>query len=203
MDRQLRSPAGARSGFMSVGAALVVVVLAFALAACGSVGDSTSAASRPSASSIAAAQAAIAPLPGSLVTAAFETLNFNGSFTDADTGDKYTMTWSFGDGSNGTGSSPSHAYSLPGTYTVRFQVSDGEGGVGQATTTVQVQTTQQAIGSIEGYVQNSLSGLNAGEKVVVDGQLRVVPNSKVTIQNSAPAAQDTQGTQTVSAGSGQ
>jgi ribose transport system substrate-binding protein len=69
MDRQLRSPAGARSGFMSVGAALVVVVLAFALAACGS-GDSTSAASRQTStgsggsgdSSTTAARAAIAPL---------------------------------------------------------------------------------------------------------------------------------------------
>ena len=70
MDRQLRAPAGARSGFMSVGAALVVVVLAFALAACGSGDDSTSAASRQTStgsggsgdSSTAAAQAAIAPL---------------------------------------------------------------------------------------------------------------------------------------------
>jgi PKD domain len=108
--------------------------------------------------------ATIAPMPGSLVTAAFETLNFNGSFTDADTADNYTMTWSFGDGSSATGRSASHAYSLPGTYTVKFQVSDGEGGVGQATTTVLVQTTQQALGRIEGYVQNSLPGLNAGEK---------------------------------------
>jgi len=57
-------------------------------------------------------------------------------------------------------------------------------------------------GTYEGLTLIS-KGLNAGEKVVVDGQLRVVPNSKVTIQNSAPAAQDTQGTQTVSAGSGQ
>ena len=98
-----------------------------------------------------------------LVTTALETLNFNGTFTDADTADKYTMTWSFGDGSTASGANASHAYSLPGTYTVKFQVTDGEGGLGQATTTVTVQTTQQAISSIEAYLQ-SLPGLNAGQK---------------------------------------
>jgi len=103
--------------------------------------------------------AATAPL----VTTALETLNFTGNFTDADTADNYTMTWSFGDGFSASGRNASHAYSLPGVYTVKFQVADGEGGVGQATTTVTVQTTQQALGSIEAYVQ-SLPGLNAGQK---------------------------------------
>jgi PKD repeat protein len=112
-----------------------------------------------------------------LVTTAFETLNFSGHFTDADTADNYTITWSFGDGSSATGLNVSHAYSLPGTYTVKFQVSDGEGGVGQATTTVIVQTTQQALDSIEAYVQ-SLPGLNAGQK-----------NSLIAkLQNAAAAA---------------
>jgi PKD domain-containing protein/Big-like domain-containing protein/FIMAH domain-containing protein len=112
-----------------------------------------------------------------LVTTAFETLNFSGHFTDVDTADNYTITWSFGDGSSASGLNVSHSYSLPGTYTVKFQVSDGEGGVGQATTTVTVQTTQQALGSIEAYVQ-SLPGLNAGQK-----------NSLIAkLQNAAAAA---------------
>jgi hypothetical protein len=101
--------------------------------------------------------------PGGIVTTPFETFGFTGAFTDADTADNYTMTWSFGDGSSLSGRNVSHYYSLPGTYTVRFQVSDGEGGVGQATTTVTVQTIQQSLGSIEAYVQ-SLPGLNAGQK---------------------------------------
>ena len=102
--------------------------------------------------------AATAPL----VTTAWEALNFSGTFTDADTADSYAITWSFGDGSSATGRNVSHAYSFPGTYTVKFQVSDGEGGVGTATTIVTVQTTQQALGAIEGYVQ-SLPGLNGGQ----------------------------------------
>jgi hypothetical protein len=117
--------------------------------------------------------AATAPL----VTTALETLTFSGSFTDADTADIYTMTWSFGDGSSASGRNASHAYSVPGTYTVKFQVTDGEGGVGQATTTVTVQTTQQALGSIEAYVQ-SLPGLDPGQK-----------NSLIVkLQNAAAAA---------------
>lgn len=112
----------------------------------------------------------------SLPTTALETFNFSGTFTDADTTDTYTLTWSFGDGSSASGPNVSHAYSSPGTYTVRFQVSDGEGGVGQATTSV-TETTQQALGSIEAYVQ-SLAGLNAGQR-----------NSLlVKLQNAAAAA---------------
>jgi PKD domain len=112
-----------------------------------------------------APKAAITGVAGTvpLVTTPFETLSFSGAFTDVDTADHYTMTWNFGDGSTLSGPSVSHYYSLPGTYTVKFQVGDGEGGVGQATTTVTVQTTQQALGSLEAYVQ-SLPGLNAGQK---------------------------------------
>jgi PKD repeat protein len=113
-----------------------------------------------------------------LVTAAYELFSFSGSFTDADTGDNYTITWNFGDGSTASGLNASHAYTAAGTYTVTFKVSDGEGGVGQATTTVTVQTTQQALASIESYVQG-LSGLTQGEK-----------NSLIAkLQNAAAAAQ--------------
>jgi len=46
-------------------------------------------------------------------------------------------------------------------------------------------------------------GVNPGEKVVVDGQLRVVPNAKVAIQNNTRAAEGGQRTQGGSAGGGQ
>lgn len=98
-----------------------------------------------------------------LVTTSLESMTFTGAFADADTADNYTLTWNFGDNTTASGRTVTHAYSTAGTYNVRFLVSDGEGGVGQATTTVTVQTTQQALGSIEAYVQ-SLPGLNAGQK---------------------------------------
>jgi len=36
----------------------------------------------------------------------------------------YSYTWNFGDGSTGSGSSPTHSYSTKGTYTVRLTVKD-------------------------------------------------------------------------------
>ncbi len=98
-----------------------------------------------------------------LVTAPGETLTFSGTFTDADTADAYTITWNFGDGTTAAGRTVTHAFAAARSYTVTFQVSDGEGGVGTATTTVTVQTTQQALTSIASFVQN-LPGLNPGQK---------------------------------------
>ena len=101
------------------------------------------------------------PLP--LFIAADQTLTFNGTFSDADTADAYAITWHFGDGTTGSGRTVTHFYAGPGNYPVTFQVSDGEGGVSTATTTVHVVTAQTALSKIEAAVQN-LSGLNAGEK---------------------------------------
>src|SRR5262249_46247394 len=49
---------------------------------------------------------------------------FNGSATDADN-DPLTYTWSFGDGASGSGASPSHVYTTPGTYSATFTASHG------------------------------------------------------------------------------
>ena len=101
------------------------------------------------------------PLP--LFIAAEQTLTFNGTFSDADTADAYTITWNFGDGGTASGPMVTHHYAGPGNYPVTFQVSDGEGGVSTATRTVTVVTTQVALSMVAGAVQN-LSGLNAGQK---------------------------------------
>jgi PKD domain len=43
-----------------------------------------------------------------------------------------TVHWDFGDGASGTGSSVSHAYSAPGTYTVKVSASDAQGNLSAA-----------------------------------------------------------------------
>jgi PKD repeat protein len=53
-----------------------------------------------------------------------------------------SYTWDFGDGANGTGATPTHAYAASGVYTVRLTVSDGKGGSAAATTAVTVSNTR-------------------------------------------------------------
>jgi PKD domain len=107
-----------------------------------------------------------------LVLTTNESVSFSGSFSDPGALDSHTATWSFGDGATATtsfgpggsaGLSATHSYVAAGTFTVTLTVTDDDGGVGQVTSKVTVQTPQQAVTSISGYVQG-LKGLNGGQK---------------------------------------
>ena len=54
-------------------------------------------------------------------------VNFDGSTSTDPENDTLTYTWDFGDGSTGTGVTPSHTYDIPGNYTVVLTVDDGNG----------------------------------------------------------------------------
>ncbi|HZL47916.1 MAG TPA: PKD domain-containing protein [Solirubrobacteraceae bacterium] len=60
--------------------------------------------------------------PTSATTIVGSAVNFNGSATDPY--GKLGFAWTFGDGGTGTGSSPSHTYAAPGSYTVRMTPKD-------------------------------------------------------------------------------
>jgi PKD repeat protein len=59
---------------------------------------------------------------------------FNGYGSLDPDGDSLTYYWDFGDGSTGTGVSPTHTYAAAGTYTVSLTVTDDNGAPNTATT---------------------------------------------------------------------
>jgi hypothetical protein len=70
-----------------------------------------------------------------------EAVKFTPSVTDPD-GDSVTLGWQFGDGATSTGTSPSHAYSSPGTYTVVLTATDEHGAFTTQTRSLTVSAPQ-------------------------------------------------------------
>ncbi|HEY6358983.1 MAG TPA: PKD domain-containing protein, partial [Vicinamibacterales bacterium] len=104
---------------------VVVVMWALCLTACGmSSATNTS----PSIGSIQAA-----PISAGLVSATTFTFTEAG-VTDPDN-DTITFAWDFGDGSTGTGSPVTHAYTSTGTFTVKLTANDGHNPAVQAAET--------------------------------------------------------------------
>jgi PKD repeat protein len=75
-------------------------------------------------------------------------VQFNGSGSSDPDGDPLTFSWHFGDAGSGSGVSPTHTYSSPGTYTVTLKVEDGKGGTNTAQTTAQINNPVPSLSSI-------------------------------------------------------
>ncbi len=96
------------------------------------------------------------------------------------TGDIVSYTWDFGDGTTGSGAVVQHAYTAPGSYTVRLVVRDRYGRTDSDTATA----TIQAAPTPKGRLTTDKSGYAPGETVRITFEnTGTVP---ITLPNTAP-----------------
>src|SRR5262249_23469060 len=67
-----------------------------------------------------------------------QTLTFNSTGSSDPDGDALQFAWTFGDGSNATGPSRTHACGSAGSFTATLTVSDGRGGIATSTSAVTI-----------------------------------------------------------------
>ena len=66
-------------------------------------------------------------------------IHFNGSGSYDPDGTIVSYLWTFGDGNNATGATPTHTYAQNGTYTVTLTVADNGGATNKSTITVNIE----------------------------------------------------------------
>lgn len=93
-------------------------------------------------------------------------IDFDGSESyDLDLGDTLTYAWDFGDGTTGTGVSPSHAYLWGDTFAVILTVDDGNGNTDTATTSATVaEVNDEPVADANGPYIGTV-----GEAITFDG----------------------------------
>ena len=69
-----------------------------------------------------------------------QAVSFNGSGSFDSDGTINSYDWNFGDGSNGSGQTPTHAYAAIGDYTVTLTVTDNSGAQNSSATTATITT---------------------------------------------------------------
>ena len=111
--------------------------------------------SSPSGSSSAAPKAPTANAGGPYSSHTDRVVAFNGSGSTDPQSQPLTYAWNFGDGGTGTGVSPSHTYSVAGSYAVSLTVTDTSGVSSLTAMTMATVTNQAPLASTGGPYSGS------------------------------------------------
>jgi PKD repeat protein len=107
---------------------------------------------------------------------------FDGSLSADPGGSVVSYAWAFGDGTTGSGISPSHQYASAGTYQVSLTVTDNGG----ATDVVTHPVTVSAPGGAVSFVGKSSVGVNAGASGLVPMPAGVQAGDRLMLFASVP-----------------
>ena len=107
------------------------------------------------------------------------TVQFDGTTSNDPDGSITTYSWDFGDGSTGTGATPTHANSTAGAKTVTHTITDSDGQTNSTTNTVMVGPAQPPTAAFPA------PGGSEGVAVSFDGSASSEPNPGGTITSYA------------------
>jgi hypothetical protein len=114
----------------------------------------------------------------------FDTPTIYGQINDPVGQDVASETWSFGDGSTGSGSAPTHRYAVDGDYQVRLELTTVDGRTAKAAATVHVRTHDVAIRKLA--VPKSASTGQTRSVTVSLANTRYPETALVRLYRSAP-----------------
>lgn len=101
---------------------------------------------------------------------------FDGSASSDADGSIVSYDWDFGDGTTGTGETTGHTYASQGTYNVSLTVTDDSGASDSASTTVSIDSANQAPTANAGGPYTA----NAGDSLVFDGTGSSDPDGSIS-----------------------
>ncbi len=119
-----------------------------------------------------AATAPVARPGGPYTGTTGQAIVFSGTASTDPDGLALTYAWDFGDGSQGSGGTPTHTYSKAGSYTVKLTVTDTSGLSASANTTATVATLSAPVASTGGPYAGK-----TGQSITFDASASTDPNN--------------------------